>query len=610
SKQIGIFGHGVLRRRMHHTLSIRIAPGQAGGLSGVHVAEPLGLQPPGAAGGRSTAVSARAGFGAAAVPSLGFPVGPAAIGSQPLTVRLPPARAGATGGENAAALAAGMNPPGLRRVGSTHTTLSHLLNGSSSVAGTSVAGTSVAGSMAGSEALQTPTILDGGSVASGSIASATSTVLNAMRQRFVIPPDTSLWQRFCYRALHFIASGTFGLVMLVLIVMNTVMLSLDSYPSDEALSARSEVINFVLTVIFAAEMLFKLIVMGRVRYFRDKFNRFDVLIVLLSVVDLAIAPPSFITHVVVRSSGVLALRTLRLSRIFKLARSWTSLRVLLRTLKDAINDVAYFAILLVLYMFIFSLFGMQIFANRFRFDPYTLEALHPSDARYWAPDVHIPRSSFDNLFASYLTLFQIMTTENWNDVLTSAYLSTGAGGVAFIVCTCVIGNMVMLSLFLAIILGAFEGLDDPAAEAAKKALAEAAKSDVADVAAATAAAAAAASEAGSESASQGGENRSRSSGRSGASRTPRSRAGSHGGGSSVAGSGSTPGSAFVARSLGAAGQSAHSLGVGRNKPLASDTVMTQGSFRHVPSQHSMHSAANGSHVSGGIGARSGTSTAI
>lgn len=104
------------------------------------------------------------------------------------------------------------------------------------------------------------------------------------------------------------------------------------------LESLSEKLNFGLTIFFALEMTVKLLSLGLTWYIKDRMNVFDAIVVLISLVELAVAPPEFLSgHPGTNNAAVLALRTLRLARIFKLARSWTSLRLLLRMLAESMQ---------------------------------------------------------------------------------------------------------------------------------------------------------------------------------------------------------------------------------------------------------------------------------
>jgi hypothetical protein len=113
-------------------------------------------------------------------------------------------------------------------------------------------------------------------------------------------------------------------------------------------------------------MIIKLIGLGFKEYIRDTFNVFDCLLVILSVIDFVL---SWIPEV--NSSGsdaLFAFRGIRLLRVFKLARSWTSLRELLAKIVVTVKDVSTFSVLLLIFMFIFTLLGMEIFGNNIKFD--------------------------------------------------------------------------------------------------------------------------------------------------------------------------------------------------------------------------------------------------
>lgn len=185
------------------------------------------------------------------------------------------------------------------------------------------------------------------------------------------------------------------------------------------------------------------------RYADDRFNVFDAAIVVVSLIELVVTPPALLGGTSSDTGGALsALRTFRLLRVFKLAKNWTSLRLLLSTILRTLIHVGNFVLLLLLFMYIFALIGMQVsrvvaavrhsvcvgsthralcslqlFANRFRFDPVTNEALTVLDPGY--QDAPVPRAHFDNLLRAFVTIFQVLTAENWNNVMYDGRRSAG-----------------------------------------------------------------------------------------------------------------------------------------------------------------------------------------
>ena len=98
-----------------------------------------------------------------------------------------------------------------------------------------------------------------------------------------------------------------------------------------------------------------------------------------------------------------AFRGFRLLRLFKLARSWTAMRDLLATMARTLADISYFSIILLLFMFIFSLLGMELFAHRLKFDS------------NWEPDVdgESPRVNFDDFWHAFITIFLVLVGDDW-----------------------------------------------------------------------------------------------------------------------------------------------------------------------------------------------------
>ena len=81
------------------------------------------------------------------------------------------------------------------------------------------------------------------------------------------------------------------------------------------------------------------------------------------------------------------------------------LRRLVETVTTMISHVAVFASLLFLTVYIYALLGMELFANRLRFDEhgYRLEMDDPA----WHTAADRPRANFDDLFSALVTVFQV-----------------------------------------------------------------------------------------------------------------------------------------------------------------------------------------------------------
>lgn len=79
------------------------------------------------------------------------------------------------------------------------------------------------------------------------------------------------------------------------------------------------------------------------------------------------------------------------------------MRDLLETLRKTLMDIGNFGLLLVLLMFIYSLIGLQFFANRLHFGD-DGRVIGIGEEGYH--DAHIPRSNFDTLVHALVTIFE------------------------------------------------------------------------------------------------------------------------------------------------------------------------------------------------------------
>eukprot|EP00656_Telonema_subtile_P000441 TRINITY_DN10202_c0_g1_i1.p1 TRINITY_DN10202_c0_g1~~TRINITY_DN10202_c0_g1_i1.p1 ORF type:complete len:1644 (+),score=363.32 TRINITY_DN10202_c0_g1_i1:42-4973(+) len=197
--------------------------------------------------------------------------------------------------------------------------------------------------------------------------------------------------------------------------------------------------NYIFIGCFTVEVGIKMFGLGWRAYFQERYNIFDLFVVIVSYIELLAAG----------NGSLSVIRTFRLARVLKLVKNWTSLRDLLQTILDTLPAVGYLSILLLLFMFISAIAGMAFFGNKFQ--PPALEAE--------------PRENFDNFFKAMLTVFQILTGENWNTVLYDAMEVSSSGfewaAAIFIVGMFASGNFLLLNLFLAILLQNFGETEAP-----------------------------------------------------------------------------------------------------------------------------------------------------
>lgn len=227
-----------------------------------------------------------------------------------------------------------------------------------------------------------------GSGKEGAVATGTSQLEELPDLHRWRPAPQAGWLRHtCFRV---VASPTFSLGVMVLIVVNTLLLAVEHHGMEQWLVDMTQVANLILTALFSLEMAIKLVGLGWRGYVHDGFNLFDGFIVLGSWVELGLA-----IAFEGGSSAVSALRTFRLLRIFKLARSWQSFNVLLATTLRSLPRIGPFSVVLLIFMFIFSLMGMQMFGGK----------LGTADQR--------PRANYDSFLWAFTTTFQVLCTRHF-----------------------------------------------------------------------------------------------------------------------------------------------------------------------------------------------------
>ncbi|XP_039652522.1 calcium channel, voltage-dependent, L type, alpha 1D subunit, a isoform X17 [Perca fluviatilis] len=243
------------------------------------------------------------------------------------------------------------------------------------------------------------------------------------------------WNRFCRRKCRLaVKSVPFYWLVIILVFLNTLTISSEHYNQPMWLTQVQDVANKVLLALFTCEMLVKMYSLGLQAYFVSLFNRFDCFVVCGGITETILVELEVMSPL-----GISVFRCVRLLRIFKVTRHWQSLSNLVASLLNSMKSIASLLLLLFLFIIIFSLLGMQVFGGKFNFD-----------------ETQTKRSTFDNFPQALLTVFQILTGEDWNAVMYDGIMAYGGpSSSGMIVCFYFIilficGNYILLNVFLAI----------------------------------------------------------------------------------------------------------------------------------------------------------------
>ncbi|RMC17573.1 hypothetical protein DUI87_05237 [Hirundo rustica rustica] len=248
---------------------------------------------------------------------------------------------------------------------------------------------------------------------------------------------TKLWKAFSAKLKRIVESKYFNRGIMIAILINTLSMGIEYHEQPDELTNALEISNIVFTSMFALEMLLKLLAFGIFGYIKNPYNIFDGIIVVISVWEI----------IGQSDGGLSVLRTFRLLRVLKLVRFMPALRRQLVVLMKTMDNVATFCMLLMLFIFIFSILGMHLFGCKFSLK---------TDTGDTVPD----RKNFDSLLWAIVTVFQILTQEDWNVVLYNGMASTSSWAALYFVALMTFGNYVLFNLLVAILVEGFQAEGD------------------------------------------------------------------------------------------------------------------------------------------------------
>jgi Ion transport protein len=116
-----------------------------------------------------------------------------------------------------------------------------------------------------------------------------------------------------------------------------------------------------------------------------------------------------------------------------------------KVIQSTLENFIYICGLMFLFCIIYSLLGMQMYGGEFNFRDNKING------------------DFDSFYTAFLVIFQMLTIENWNDIITLTFRSGQNKFLSslYLLTWIFIGNYVFLNLFLAILMDGFcSALDD------------------------------------------------------------------------------------------------------------------------------------------------------
>ena len=159
------------------------------------------------------------------------------------------------------------------------------------------------------------------------------------------------------KTLLFITKGIYDNSMLLLVIANTLTLSLNGIVDTS--KEEFVTLNVVFTIVFAIDLGLKVFAYG-FDFFGDVMNIFDSFVVSISIVEMQLGTGGANLSAL---RSVRILRAFRVLRITRLIRTLNYMKIVMSVVSSVITEFVYIFMLLALFIFIYTLLGMQIFGG-------------------------------------------------------------------------------------------------------------------------------------------------------------------------------------------------------------------------------------------------------
>ena len=221
----------------------------------------------------------------------------------------------------------------------------------------------------------------------------------------------AIWRR---KLLALIESNAFTRSVIVLIIINAVILGLETFPTVmERRGALLRLLDRAILGIFVIELTLRVLAHGK-SFFRDPWSLFDT-----AVVTIALVPTS---------DAFSVLRAMRVLRVLRLISAFPQLRRVMQGFVTALPGLGSITAILALFMYVFAVMAAKLFGQQYP---------------QW----------FGGLFEATFTLFQVMTLEGWADIVREIEKTHAYAGVFFVIFI-LVSTFTVLNLLIAVVVDA------------------------------------------------------------------------------------------------------------------------------------------------------------
>ena len=229
----------------------------------------------------------------------------------------------------------------------------------------------------------------------------------------------------CRRCFYkVVVNNKFEYFIIFVIVLNTLFLCMDYNDQPATYAQVLDNANIVFLGVFGCEAVMKLIAHGPKFYFMENWNKFDFVIVVISVIAQQNSLFTF---------KITVLRIIRVARLLRMIKTSKGLRHLLKALWLSLGNIINVSLILFLVFFTFSVAGMDLFGQI-------------TDGNFINSQAH-----FKTFYITLITLFRCSTGENWNGIMHDCYDQVGPIAVFYWLAFELVTHYIFLNVFIAVI---------------------------------------------------------------------------------------------------------------------------------------------------------------
>jgi hypothetical protein len=235
---------------------------------------------------------------------------------------------------------------------------------------------------------------------------------------------------------NFVLSKKFDDFITICILLNTIFLLIEYPQMNPMITMFLLVAEYLFGIIFMMEMIFRIIAMKSInKYLRNTERFFDTLVVICTTINMVLNNLDSTGY-----SGLNSVSSLRTLRVSRLMLKYEGTRKLIQSVLKSSRAVLDVVAFMIFFQVVNSILAMQMFGN----GSFTTQG-------------EIPRWNFNTFGTSFLTLLQVITADQWSSI---AYDAVDADNphwfmVPFLILNFIVGQYIVLNLFIAVILENF-----------------------------------------------------------------------------------------------------------------------------------------------------------